>query len=584
MKTDIRVGTPPVGSKAMALRDPDTVAYAHGTTLWVESEEVAEQLAQRNAERAAGALSERDQRIIEKQERAEKRIDDRNLRREARSRGEALEPYRHPDGGFVATDLLDEVEDGIEDEAQGRYLAEKVKGKALFDPSKRTWHLYDPVTGIWLPDDADNGRIMRLAFNAVTRDLAVRGPNNDTGRLRKLLNVGNMERALKALSTIPSFRCDEWDTDANLIAFTNGVVDISDPDLTLRPAAPEDRITRHMAGDYVPDAAAPKTEAAFLEICSGDRDLADYLWRWFGYSITGYTTEQKFLIMTGGGRNGKGVICDTVRDAAGTYGDEPNSLLYMRNRQGNGDSAAPNTSLVNLEGVRLTTFSEPPGGVFNEERLKAHTGDDSIEARDLYVGARGVRKFKPTHSITFRANGAPAVEDLGPSIEDRVRVADFRERYSDPDRKGRLPEGVRKKDQGLVVRLRRERLGIIARLVREARAWYVLVHEQDASTGLPQSKRIEDASRAYLTGQNPMAGFVAARCAIEHGTTVERRRLMVEYADWCRDTGEEQVNGTAAGTGLRNLGVELDAGKRNYLGIRLLNAVERADSDDGDDG
>ena len=57
-------------------------------------------------------------------------------------------------------------------------------------------------------------------------------------------------------------------------------------------------------------------------------------------------------------------------------------------------------------------MSEPNGGgQFNDEMVKAHTGDDPIRARALY--SNDYAEFRPTHTIMIAANTPPKVSDVG---------------------------------------------------------------------------------------------------------------------------------------------------------------------------
>jgi phage/plasmid-associated DNA primase len=53
--------------------------------------------------------------------------------------------------------------------------------------------------------------------------------------------------------------------------------------------------------------------------------------------------------------------------------------------------------------------------------LKAHSGSDFIEARTLH--SKTFKTFQPTHKIVFLTNNPPRTEDVGPSMQRRVRMS-----------------------------------------------------------------------------------------------------------------------------------------------------------------
>jgi putative DNA primase/helicase len=55
------------------------------------------------------------------------------------------------------------------------------------------------------------------------------------------------------------------------------------------------------------------------KIFNGDQDLIDYLQKFFGYILTGLTTEHAMLFFHGAGANGKSVLVSTIAGILGEY-------------------------------------------------------------------------------------------------------------------------------------------------------------------------------------------------------------------------------------------------------------------------
>ena len=55
------------------------------------------------------------------------------------------------------------------------------------------------------------------------------------------------------------------------------------------------------------------------EVTVDDKGLQEYLQRWFGYCLSGKTSEQKFLIIFGPPASGKSVFLEVIKYVWGDY-------------------------------------------------------------------------------------------------------------------------------------------------------------------------------------------------------------------------------------------------------------------------
>jgi putative DNA primase/helicase len=359
---------------------------------------------------------------------------------------------------------------------------------------------------------------------------------------------------------------------------------------TLVPKAGPDLLVTKSTGDFkfvaIEGRATPSSRAAprragvhdrpVGEWMSDDESMIAFLLLWFGASLFGFTPEQRFLLMTGIGRNGKGALKHSILRAVGEYGAQSDANLYMRSKFGAARSDQARADLIAIKGKRVTFFSEPEGGRFNEELLKAHTGGDRITARALH--SNNVQSWDPTHSITFLTNEAPEVDDLGPSMAARVMVADFRERY-DGDKEDKLLYG----------KLEREAAGILSILCWAARAWYTDWSAGKGGITLPP--RVVEQSRAFMERNDPVANWLNARAAFERGSTCPSQLAYESFAEWAKAEGGEVP--------FSQVRFALELGKKGFLkrkvtsgmvwsGFRLLGAMALAERElptegEGDD-
>lgn len=430
-----------------------------------------------------------------------------------------------------------------------------------YDHARKRWHYWDKVR--WRPDQTKQVHELLRRRLAVWMTAATTAA--EIKALSLLLDHRKKESVLATLSSRPGFamRGDEWDPYPHIIGCRNGLVNLETGEF-LADEHPELLVTKVTKASWKADATAPRFERFLDEITAGDQAKARYLLRVLGYAMFGHQAEQKFWIFTGGGNNGKGVLTKVAAYVLGDYAASPPNTLYMRTRFGDPPAAGPRSDLLELQGLRLTPMSEPSGGQFADELLKAHSGDDPIRARNLHSSLW--IEFRPTHTIIFSTNNPPKVEDVGKSMQRRVRVVPFTEDFSVG---GRM-------DLKLEDKLRAEADGIFRMLVQAAVAW--------SAFGLEEPQSVTDASIAYIEDNDPLSEFVYDRCTVEIGSSVAAKALYDEYIAWA--AGDVDLHLTLAAFGIA-MGKRFRKHKKMtgwfYDGLRLKSAMEwaRETSDDG---
>lgn len=466
---------------------------------------------------------------------------------------------------------------GPEDFRQAEWLAQRLRREWRFDHTAGRWHHFNGIR--WAPDET------RSIYFAV-RDVALAALKTSRGeyeqkRLLSLLQVPIQERVLKALSSFPEYGTngDEWDAQPHLLGCNNGVVDLRVNRLV--PASPEQNVTKTTKHTFQPvnspdefSARAPNFMKFMMEITSGDPDMVAFLLLWYGASLFGFTPEQRFLLMIGIGRNGKGTLKHTVIKAVGEYGAQYDANLYMRSKLGAARSDQARADLLALKGLRIAFFSEPEGNRFNEELLKAHTGGDRITARALH--SNNIQSWDPTHSITFLTNAAPEIEDLGPSMAARVMVADFRESYDGDE-----------EDKTLYRTLDKEADAVLAILCWAAAAWF---ESWDSGRGgLELPPRVVEQSKQFMERGDAIANWLNERGERGAGLTSQSQLAYESYLNWHSRSGE-------AGDAMSQVRFALALQKKGFVreriasgtiwkGFRLLGAMALAEKgiDDEDE-
>lgn len=425
-----------------------------------------------------------------------------------------------------------------------------------YDHLRSRWLIWKGVR--WRPDLTEQVHdITRIRAGVWMASEGLTG--DDKKALLPIFDVGKKVAVLKSLRAREGIAMtgNEWDTDGYLVGFDNGILDLRAGQFYSEPN-PNLMVSKTVGEAWDPAAECPQFEEFLDQIMGGDADLVAYLKRLIGYSLIGTQSEQKFWMWVGRGSNGKGVLARTLAHAFGDYSDTPSDTMYMKTKMGAARSDAARPDLLRLQSVRFTYMSEPPGGQFNEEMLKSHTGEDAILARDLYGKAGQMAQFTPTHKIVFLTNDPPKTDDVGVSMRRRVRVVWFNQDYSvSPDR-------------GLEDRLKGEKAGILNLAIKEALKW--------VAEGLPEPALVTRWSAEYIEENDPLASFIAERCEVSRQVTGSSTGLWASYEDWMTSRGTEIMSRTGFGLAMgRRFKNKHTKTGTVYVGIRAKNAMELAD-------
>jgi putative DNA primase/helicase len=437
--------------------------------------------------------------------------------------------------------------------------------KVRFDHSTGLWHIWNKVR--WAPDRTTEvfELIRERLVNIWLPDHNI-NPSPDSMKVySSLLDAGKKMSVLKMLASMPGIAMsgEEWDQDPELMGFRNGVLNLRTLVLDTNPS-PDLLISRSTGVDWDPNADVAPFLKFVDDIMSNDPDMTEYLLRVLGYSMLGTNREQKFWMWVGTGQNGKGVLARVAASALGDYAATPPDTLYMRTKYGTASSDKPRPELLKLQGARFTYMSEPQGGQFNEEMLKAHSGNDFIEARTLY--AKTFKTFQPTHKIVFLTNNPPRTEDVGPSMQRRVRLIWFEQDYRDPARD----------DKGLEERLK-EPANLQGALLLMAGA-----ASDYLAMGLPEPQKVTNWSRAYIEENDPISAFVVEMCVNDPDALESSGQMFKAFDGWCDRAGVEKMSVTGFGLAMARRYTRKARSSGNfYEGIRLKNATDRTEEGEG---
>lgn len=214
----------------------------------------------------------------------------------------------------------------------------------------------------------------------------------------------------------------EFDANANLLAFTNGVYDLESG--VFRDGRKEDFISQVVPYDW--RASTEEEEAKIMNFINKVMPLEeerDVLLKALATGISGQMIENVF-ILTGNGRNGKDTLVTNLLKAA--IGDDlylPNAVSLLTEKQRGGISQEK----ANMHNKRCVVYSEPDSGVpLITATLKEFTGCPTLCGRGLYSETTVINNKATT---IIHANKIPHLSHTDQAIARRLIIIPFRAQF-----------------------------------------------------------------------------------------------------------------------------------------------------------
>ena len=227
----------------------------------------------------------------------------------------------------------------------------------------------------------------------------------------------------------------KMDENKQLLGFDNGVYDFKQK--CFRRGLPEDYISFTTKTNYL--AFDPQKQEHieikaeiddFMKKVFPNKDLRKYMWDHAASTLMGDNINQKFIIYTGVGGNGKSIWVDLMNLVLGDYSDKINIALLTQKRKSIG---GPTPEIAKLKGRRFVSMDEPSqGDELNEGIMKQMTGGDEMEGRAMY--AKKMLKFVPQFELTCCTNHLFTIKSTDKGTWRRIRQVDFRSEFVDLER------------------------------------------------------------------------------------------------------------------------------------------------------
>jgi P4 family phage/plasmid primase-like protien len=219
------------------------------------------------------------------------------------------------------------------------------------------------------------------------------------------------------------------DANKDLIAFNNGILDMTTADFAFRDGKPEDYISFSTGIDFDPKRnyydypAWPEVEM-FIKKVLPDKEVREYFMKHLATNLSGGNLAQKFHIMTGSGSNGKSMIMNLLSKSLGDYSCTVPISLVTQKRKSSG-SAAP--EVARLKGRRFVTMQEPDETIaLNTGLMKELTSGEKVFARDLFKSGS---EFEIQAKFHLACNDKPKINTTDGGTWRRLVVINFTSKF-----------------------------------------------------------------------------------------------------------------------------------------------------------
>ncbi|MBV5322760.1 MAG: primase C-terminal domain-containing protein [Ilumatobacteraceae bacterium] len=353
-------------------------------------------------------------------------------------------------------------------------------------------------------------------------------------KLKAMLDLAESEPDLAA----ESLKLDSHDL---LLGVANGVINLKTG--KLQPAKREDMLTLHSAVTFDAKAQCHRFIAFIDQVTGGDRQLANYLQRVVGYSLTGLTTEQCLFFLYGKGLNGKSTFLSVIKALVGTdfAKQTPSETLMAKRTSGTND-------IARLQNVRVVIANEvEDGSLLAESLVKQVTGGESVAAKFHYAE---YFEFMPKFKLFIAGNHKPTIRGRDDGIWRRIRLVPFVVTITPAQ-----------KDPYLQEKLVAELPGILNWAIKGCLDWQ--------KNCLREPKVVTDAVSSYREEMDVIGQWMGECCTVATNLESKAGDAYRSYKFWTDQNGYKAM---AAGTFGRDFGDRFKKVKRKdgnyFLGIK----------------
>jgi putative DNA primase/helicase len=411
------------------------------------------------------------------------------------------------------------------------------------------WMLYDGRR--WVK--VDQARIVELAketVRAMQKEAAELEDDSARSQLGKWAFDSESAYRLSAMVGLAKgalyAEAADFDKDTWLLNVWDGTINLRTGEL--KEHDPKDMVTKLAPVEYHGESDGKQWQAFLLEVFNNDADLIDYVQRAVGYALTGQTTEDKFFIAYGSGRNGKSTLFGVLQAALGDYASTASANLILSQ----GNYPKQSYDLASLIGTRFVTVYETESDKrLDVATVKQLTGGDMVTAAAKYEKPV---TFRPQLKLFLSTNNKPKVDEVTPAIWERIKLIPFDVSF------------VGREDTGMEEKLLKELSAILRWAVDGTRKWL--------ENGLNEPESVVEATKDYKSEQDDLDEFIRECCVIDARASVTASKLYDAYQTWLDRDVEDRLSKTAFGAEMgKRYKKKRARGGYTYYGVGLNDSL-----------
>jgi hypothetical protein len=330
------------------------------------------------------------------------------------------EPARRPDDTLIELVLNANVE---------------FRSRVRFSPTSATggWsglYFCDPVSNTW--KQRHNGYMAEELLK-----LFKRLPGLAPAELRHTQSRRGMEDMVHLLANktmAEGFR-DELDTNLDLFALDNGVLDSSGDVVRFRPTRPEDMISTTAGWSYDAEEAGAHrgdVEAFFAQVLPVAEEREVVL-TFFASLLSGRRRAKKFLVLTdrSNGNNGKSSVVSLLKAFFGSYLSLKGAKFVCKSTFDK-DRDAHDAGTEEMRSIRLLVAEELKGGMkLDDSIMKKVAGGDDVGMEGRSFGSANTFSYVWQAGIVlvFNEGDCPQFDAGDAALMSRMLIAPMRAKF-----------------------------------------------------------------------------------------------------------------------------------------------------------
>ena len=325
------------------------------------------------------------------------------------------------------------------------------------------------------------------------------------------------------------------DSNKDIIGFDNGVFDLVNS--IFRNGTPDDFLSLSVGYDYdnsitINHPYIKKIKNYFKSV-QPERDMREYLLYNIASYMDGYTNEQKFVLWTGTGSNGKSLTVEFIQLLLGNYSNIlPTTVLTQK--RGSSSSATP--ELSDKKGVRFIVIQEPEDNdQIRVGYMKELTGGDWVYARPLY---KDPFRFRPQFKLLLTCNKLPDIPSTDGGTWRRIRVTPWECEFLDHDQPIKNSKKQFYKDYDLKEKMKEWKAACM---------WYILneYYPKYKKEGIREPAKVKSFTNKYKKDTDIFHEYLdecISRCK-DSKSTILLNDMYSGFKEWCDESyGKRKVN------------------------------------------